>query len=89
MASKCTPGLTLLDAGLATVQKINPIVSLWDDVLYYGEDVQDVLFGEHRSVLDIKLILSDKKLNSGYVRVLVFGVVAGFRERWEVDGVEL
>lgn len=56
--------LTLLDAGLATVYKINPIISLWDDMLYYRENVQDVLLCEHQSVLGIKLILSDKKLNS-------------------------
>lgn len=62
----------MLDAGLATVQKINPIISLRDDVLYYRENVQDVLLCEHRFMLGIKLILLDKKLNSGYVCVLVF-----------------
>lgn len=60
--------LTLLDASLATVQKMNPIISLWDDVLYYGENVQDVLLCEHRSVLGIKLIFSEKKLNRGYIQ---------------------
>lgn len=69
VASKCNtaPVLTLLDACLAAVQKINPVIRLWDDVLYYWENVQDVLLGEHRSVLGIKLILSDKKLYSGYL----------------------
>lgn len=79
----------MLDFGLPALEEMKGIGGFRVDVLYDREDVQDVLFGEHRSVLDIKLILSDKKLNSGYVRVLVFGVVAGFRERWEVDGVEL
>lgn len=50
--------LTLLDLRLTTTQEIESIVGPGTDVLYYGENVKDVLFSEHSSVLRIKVILS-------------------------------
>lgn len=50
--------LTLLDPRLTTMQEIKRITGPRVDVLYYGENVKDVLFSEYSFGLRIKVIFS-------------------------------